>query len=130
MKGSRFKTRPGGHPDLEIQPSSEAAPSIMAQSWPWGRQVTVNKNSEPQTLEALQNTFILIYRCAIYPCYVYILFTWKSKCSRGCCFYNIIFFDVFLLFSNSEIIAFNSENENMFINHNRFLEHVKTRIRT
>ena len=25
--------------------------------------------SEPQTLEALQNTFILIYRCKIYPCY-------------------------------------------------------------
>ena len=32
--------------------------------------------SEPQTLEALQNTSILIYRCEIYPYYVYILFKW------------------------------------------------------
>ena len=35
----------------------------------------------------------------IYPYYVYILFTWESKCSRGCCFYVIKFFDIFLLFS-------------------------------
>ena len=27
--------------------------------------------SEPQALEALQNNFILIYRCKIYPCYAY-----------------------------------------------------------
>ena len=30
---------------------------------------------EPQTLESLQNVFILIYRFEIYPYYVYILFT-------------------------------------------------------
>ena len=35
--------------------------------------------SESQTLKALQ-----IYRCEIYPYYVYILFTWESKYSRGC----------------------------------------------
>ena len=34
--------------------------------------------SEPQPLEALQNAFILIYRCEIYP-YVHILFKWKKK---------------------------------------------------
>ena len=28
--------------------------------------------SEPQTLEALQNAFILIYRCNIDPCYLHI----------------------------------------------------------
>ena len=55
--------------------------------------------SEPQTLEALQNAFILIYCCDIFPYFGYILFTWKSKCSRGSCFYVIIFFDIFLLFS-------------------------------
>ena len=30
--------------------------------------------------------FVLIYCCKIYPYYSYILFTWKSKCSEGCCF--------------------------------------------
>ena len=30
--------------------------------------------SELQTLEALQNTLILIYCCEIYPCYIYISF--------------------------------------------------------
>ena len=43
-----------------------------------------DSTSELQTLEALQNVFILIYRCEIFPYYVYILFTWKSKWSRGC----------------------------------------------
>ena len=38
-------------------------------------------------LEELQNAFILIYRCEIYPYYIYILFTWKSKCSRSYYFY-------------------------------------------
>ena len=33
-----------------------------------------NLTSERQTLEALQNAFILIYRCEIYPYYVYTLF--------------------------------------------------------
>ena len=47
--------------------------------------------------EALQNAFILISRCEIYPYYEYILLMWKRKCSRGCCFYVIIFFDIFLL---------------------------------
>ena len=55
--------------------------------------------SELQTLEALQNAFILIYCCEIYPYYGYILFTWKSKCSRGSCFYVTIFLGIFLLFS-------------------------------
>ena len=41
--------------------------------------VIINSNiydlaSEPQTVEPLQNVFILIYRCEIYPCYAYILF--------------------------------------------------------
>ena len=31
--------------------------------------------SEPQTLEALQNAFILIYCCDTYPYFGYILFT-------------------------------------------------------
>ena len=35
---------------------------------------------------------ILICRCQIHPYYVYILFKWKSKCSRSCCFYMIISF--------------------------------------
>ena len=42
----------------------------------WGDNVLVNKatggydlTSESKTLEALQNTFILIYRCKIYPFY-------------------------------------------------------------
>ena len=48
--------------------------------------------SVPQTLEALQNTFILIYRCEICPYYAYILFTWKSKCPRGCCFFTWQYF--------------------------------------
>ena len=55
--------------------------------------------SEPKTLEALLNAFTLIYRCEIYPNYEQILFTWTIKCSRGCCFYVIIFFGIFLLFS-------------------------------
>ena len=38
-------------------------------------------------IEELQNAFILIYRCEIYPYYIYILFTWKSKCSRSYYFY-------------------------------------------
>ena len=47
---------------------------------------------KPQTLEAFQNDLILICHCEIYPYYVYILFNWKSKCSRDCYFYVIIFF--------------------------------------
>ena len=57
-----------------------------------------NLISEPQTLEALQNAFILTYCCKIYPYYAYILITWKSKCSRGYCFYVIISFDLFIIF--------------------------------
>ena len=34
-----------------------------------------NLTSEPRTIEALQNVFIFIYRCKIYPYYVQILFT-------------------------------------------------------
>ena len=52
---------------------------------------------KPQTLEALQNAFILIFHCKIYPHCTSILFTWKNKCSRDCCFYMIIFYDIFLL---------------------------------
>ena len=48
--------------------------------------------SVPQTLEALQNTFIVIYRCEICPYYACILFTWKSKCPRGCCFFTWQYF--------------------------------------
>ena len=33
-----------------------------------------NLTSERLALEALQNAFILIYRCEIYPYYVYTLF--------------------------------------------------------
>ena len=47
---------------------------------------------KPQTLEALQNAFILICHCKIYPYCACILFTWKSKCSRDCCFFIIIFY--------------------------------------
>ena len=35
---------------------------------------------------------IFIYRCEIYLYYAYILLTWKSICSGGCCFYTIIIF--------------------------------------
>ena len=55
----------------------------------------VQLNQWIPTLEALQNAFIRIYHWEIY---VHILFTWKSKYSRGCCFYVIIFFDIILLF--------------------------------
>ena len=33
--------------------------------------------SEPETLDVLQNAYILIYCCEIYPYNAYILFTWK-----------------------------------------------------
>ena len=43
---------------------------------------------------------ILICLCDIYPYYVCILFTWKSKCSGGCYFYVItIYFYYFHRFS-------------------------------
>ena len=35
----------------------------------------IDLTSEPRTLEVLQNAYILIYRCEIYPYYAYILFT-------------------------------------------------------
>ena len=38
-----------------------------------------NCTSEPHTLEALQNAVILIYRCKIYPYYVYILLHEKAS---------------------------------------------------
>ena len=43
---------------------------------PWLINVTrgYDLNSEPQTLEALQNAFILIYRCDIYPYIMYIFY--------------------------------------------------------
>ena len=53
--------------------------------------------SEPQTLKALRNAFILIYHCDIYL-YIYILFPYKSKYSRGCCFYRIILVNTMCLF--------------------------------
>ena len=52
--------------------------------------------SEAQTLEALQNAFILIYRCNIYPCYAYILFTCKKQM-----FYRLYFFTATIWLSHT-----------------------------
>ena len=64
--------------------------------------------SEPRTLKALQNAFILIYCREIYPYHVYILFMWKSTCSRGYCFYEInffIYFNYFHRFSSNQVVV-------------------------
>ena len=47
----------------------------MTRLWLINTTRAYNLTSEPQTLEALQNPFILIDRWEIYPYYVYILFT-------------------------------------------------------
>ena len=99
---------------------SEAAISVMARIWPWGIQIAVLKKIiELQILEAWQNAFILIYRCEIYPCYEHILFTWKSKCSRSCCFYQIIFFLISFYHFQILKLLFSILKIKIFINHNR-----------
>ena len=52
----------------------------------------IHLTSEPQTLEALENAFLLIFRFEMCLCYAYILFTQRSKYSEGCSFYVIFFF--------------------------------------
>ena len=86
---------PGPHCFLIETWSRENEPSSATIVIIGSGKALVNKRNEGIRFNYwTQNTrrTILIYRCKICPYYVYILFTWESKCSGGCCFYMVIIY--------------------------------------